>query len=45
MPSWPEIDEAALYELPGDAVRTIESYTEAYPVALLPICSYPSVTP
>ena len=32
---WPELDEAALYGLPGDVVRTFEPHTEADPVAVL----------
>lgn len=33
--SWPVLDPAALYGLPGDFVRAIEPHTEADPVALL----------
>ena len=32
---WPQLDEAALYGLPGEIVRTIEPHTEADRVALL----------
>ena len=32
---WPELDEAALYGLPGDVVRAFEPHTEADPVAVL----------
>ena len=32
---WPTLDEAALYGLAGDVVRTIEPHTEADPVAIL----------
>ncbi|CAN5728893.1 hypothetical protein BH24ACT22_BH24ACT22_12100 [soil metagenome] len=32
---WPKLDEAALYGLPGEVVKTIEPHTEADPVALL----------
>lgn len=34
-PQWPELDERALYRLPGEIVKTIESHTEADPVAVL----------
>jgi hypothetical protein len=33
--AWPVLDEAALYGLAGDVVRTIEPHTEGDPVALL----------
>jgi hypothetical protein len=34
-PKWPELDEAALYGLPGEIVGAMEPHTEADPVALL----------
>ena len=34
-PSWPVLDDAALYGLAGEIVQTIRPYTEADPVALL----------
>ena len=34
-PPWPELDDKALYGLPGDVVRTIEPHTEADLAALL----------
>ncbi len=34
-PTWPKLDETALYGLAGDIVRTIEPQTEADPVAVL----------
>jgi hypothetical protein len=34
-PKWPELDEAALYGLPGEIVGAMESHTEAHSVALL----------
>jgi hypothetical protein len=33
--SWPELDPAALYGLPGDVVRAIDPHCEADPVAIL----------
>ena len=33
--SWPELDEAAFYGLPGEIVRAMEPHSEADPVALL----------
>jgi hypothetical protein len=35
VPSWPELDAAALYGLAGEVVRTIEPHSEADPVAIL----------
>lgn len=32
---WPELDDAALYGLPGEITKTIEPHTEAAPVAVL----------
>jgi hypothetical protein len=34
-PPWPVLDEAALYGLPGDVVRTLQPHTESDPAALL----------
>src|SRR5918999_2338137 len=34
-PRWPELDEVALYGLPGEIVGAMEPHTEADPVALL----------
>jgi hypothetical protein len=34
-PEWPELDDAALYGLPGEIVSAMEPHTEADPVALL----------
>jgi hypothetical protein len=34
-PKWPELDDAALYGLPGEIVGAVEPHTEADPVALL----------
>jgi hypothetical protein len=34
-PHWPRLDEAALYGLAGDVVRTIEPHIETHPIALL----------
>jgi hypothetical protein len=32
---WPKLDDAALYGLPGEIVRTVDPHTEADPVAVL----------
>jgi hypothetical protein len=34
-PKWPELDDAAIYGLPGEIVGAMEPHTEADPVALL----------
>jgi hypothetical protein len=42
---WPELPEEALYGLPGDVVRAIESHSEADPAALLAntLCAFGNV--
>ena len=42
---WPELDDAALYGLAGDVVRTFEPHTEADPVAVLAnlLCAFGNV--
>jgi hypothetical protein len=44
-PKWPELDDAALYGLPGKIVGAMEPHTEADPVALLGslLCAFGNV--